>query len=184
MTLEIPRDQRQAFALQTHKEYVDLMWSRFGLPSSPGYARVEIKPLLMSAGGVSYDPDVISVSDVINTEQEIEDTVRHESGHMLHPFARKEYSEGRTPNKDLCEVVAHLGHIVYVALTSREESIQELIEREGTSYSYVHLLLARDIHQKDPDLLAKMCQEDMPEVLELVVSQFWRPFMGPKAPTE
>ena len=108
-------------ALEIHRDFIDKMYPLFGLDKHPEYCVIEIKPLI-SLGGIIYGkldrPDRIIMNDSYLHWQEVRNTSCHESAHILHPFARREYERTkRRSNKRNCflgEIVAHLGSLVYL----------------------------------------------------------------------
>ena len=174
---ELSFDERQKIAFEAHSNYVDEMYKRFGLVQNPGHCIVEIQPMLVSAGGFFYDPqDHIWVNDVISDETEIVDETCHESGHFLHPFARREYQNGRKANNNLCEIVSHLGSLVYFRIKSGRKRVTGYLERSKCSDSKHEALIAKDIFEANMGLLEKIAQSNMEEIISLISPHLQRPF--------
>ncbi len=151
----IPREVLEGpWKQQKHIDFVDDMYARFGFEKNPGYAIVDIQPLL-GCGGFS-PPNRITINDTLDAVT-FEHTVIHESVHFLHPYARKFWKEDRRSEsvqkiQSLCELVAHFGSMIYI----RQQQGIAGVEKYGEGHTeHPEFLAARDILDH-PELLQKL----------------------------
>lgn len=161
-----------------HRDFVDLMWDKFGLSQHPGYCILEIKPLF-SQGGFRYDPDTIVLNDTLSDDLEIKATTYHETTHFLNPFARMLHEKKlKTKEKDrlLHETLANLGVMIFLEI--KKEEVRQYFSEKHT-YSQ---LLARDILEGNKSLLNQLAQIDMDKAKELIAPHLKRPLQMRKSP--
>jgi len=151
------RDSEEIVAI--HRDYVDSMYEKFGIVEHLGYSIVEVRPLL-SRGGFFYNPDTIWIDDTLVDIEEIRDTVCHESGHFLHPFARRECQSRSGVDEGLCEIIVHLGNLIYFGLRG-EKGAEGYISRQKNSTTLDELRIARNIFESNPELLEEISNTGM-----------------------
>ncbi|MBD3252492.1 hypothetical protein GF386_02070 [Candidatus Pacearchaeota archaeon] len=111
--------------------------SHFRIKEHPGYATVEVTPLIFS-GGMDFNPDVIHLNDIQGDEDpnDLFDITYHESAHRLHPFSRElyyrvgkeRYIEIR--DEDFIELIADLGAMFFLRLkTGTDQRVHNYLSK-------------------------------------------------------
>lgn len=172
---EIKIEERKNLADIAHKNFVDRMWSKFGLISHPGYCLVQIMPLI-SLEGFSYKPqESIFLNDILSTQSEIRNETYHGSAHFLDPFIRELHKRGVEPSSGdvlLHETLANLATMVYLDLSEGNEVAKALPSYNGKpTYSS---LLALDIFEENKDLLSELAYMSMRKAKKIILPHLKR----------
>ncbi len=137
------------------------MYLRYGLSHHPGYCKIDLRPMFLPGGFSHGQPSTIYIMTKTTHEEaingindEVFDTVCHETGHFLHPAGRRWYNKKRITNKNrfLAEVVADLGAIIFVSEKYGEERVKRYIEEMNVHSTFI----AQDIFTKNPKLLEEI----------------------------
>lgn len=98
--------------LREHKNFVDLMFPRFGLENHPGYCPIQVRPLFRRG---CFHPGKIYILDKLEQEL-IAPVTWHESGHYLHSLVREEKAVKKS-NIRYLEFIADLSLLTYLELS-------------------------------------------------------------------
>ncbi|MBS3169225.1 hypothetical protein J4210_01970 [Candidatus Woesearchaeota archaeon] len=115
MTSNSP-DEKQADAEEEHRQFVDTMFSCYGIEKHPGYFPITIRPLL-SAGGLGHA--TIYLCDDLDPKR-LPYVIWHESSHYLHRivnpalFAIPEEKREFFLAVAACEMIAELAALLYL----------------------------------------------------------------------
>lgn len=180
---EIRIEERKSLAERVHRNFVDEMWSKFRLPSHPGYCLVQIVPLI-SLGGFSYEPqESVFLNDVLYTALEIKNETYHETAHFLDPFNRRLYQQGMKPTLGdilLHETIANLATMIYLDLSEGNEVAKSFPFYIGRpTYSS---LLALDLFGGDKDLLSELANVSMKKARKIITPHLKRSLNVTKNP--
>ncbi len=148
-----------------HSEFVDKMYSEFGLSLRPVSAQVYVYPYGKNRGEITIDNEIIVYLDNNESQEDANATLLHESGHYLHALGNPKIKE-----KDISEGGNGLSHLL-VELVAELSAIQ-FLEKSARIYHPTqvnYFKAAFDMHNAGrlPPLrdLSGRCVEEVAEII-------------------